>query len=453
MMTFRTALPRSLARAFFILGAASVMMPVTASAKAPGATYCFFKTCHRVKSLAETRALIGQEHTLPASFYDSCKSDPYNPCGLTSSGEVFRPNDADNAASPIYPDGTTLLVWAPATKQAAVLRVNNAGPYWGDRKLDVSRAAAEKLGFEGRGVASLKAQVLSVPTQGEATYSFKRHYQPVLGHIGQFASLDEAAVAVAALNPTTPGVDQAEEQRLIAILRPALKSWPVIGQSMTQLAITKSAAMKWPVVAIAEAKRMPPVGISKTVAIKWPVVGADRAKSKPVQIAAAPVLKKIAASNSISETAPRAIRRAETWSQQVAKAKQRRIGLAAVKSVKPRTNVNVAKLRIKPSRGLAAAVRAEEAQFKAKNLKLRIARQQFTPAAKRATEKLQTGKSADAKKPVKVSFADPDAGLSLSNRRLTGRGPKLPQRFVPVSGERKLQKPFQGPRLIQKALA
>lgn len=177
-----------------------------AEAKTPGSTYCFYDTCHRVRSLAETQAMVGRTEALMTSFYDDCKSDSYNPCGLTSSGEVFRPHAPDNAASPLYPDGTTLLVFNPSTQRAAVVRVNNAGPYWGNRKLDVSRATADKLGFKSRGVAKLQVRVLTAPSKAEATYRKHRRYKDVPGYVGRFASLDSAAgglVAVAALQAVT----------------------------------------------------------------------------------------------------------------------------------------------------------------------------------------------------------------------------------------------------------
>lgn len=170
-----------------------------AEAKTPGRTYCFHGKCHRVKSLAETRNIVGRDVTLVASHYDSCKRDRYNPCGLTSSGEVFRANAADNAASPIYPDGTTILTWNPATGGAAVLRINNAGPYHSNRRLDVSRGAARRLGFEGRGIARLKVRVIDAPTYWEARYRRNRRYEPVLGYIGKYSSMDEANTAVAAM--------------------------------------------------------------------------------------------------------------------------------------------------------------------------------------------------------------------------------------------------------------
>jgi rare lipoprotein A len=170
-----------------------------AGAKTPGSTYCFYGKCHRVKSIAETEAMVGKEETVVASHYDSCKKDRYNPCGLTSSGEAFNPETDDNAASPIYPDGTRLLVWSPETSVAIVLRINNAGPYWGNRTLDVSRGAAERLGFAGKGVATLKLRVLDAPTAEEATYKKNRTYEPVPGYIGRYASAESAQVAMASM--------------------------------------------------------------------------------------------------------------------------------------------------------------------------------------------------------------------------------------------------------------
>ncbi len=178
------------------LAIAAVAIPAAVSspaeAKTPGKTYCFVKKCHRVKTIAETEALVGVEQAVVASHYDDCKKDRFNPCGLTSSGERFHPDRPDNTASPIYPDGTTLLVWNPDNKRALVVRVNNAGPYWGNRTLDLSRAAAEKLGFAGRGVAKLKMRVVKAPEPEEARYKKNREYDPVAGDIGQYASLDDA---------------------------------------------------------------------------------------------------------------------------------------------------------------------------------------------------------------------------------------------------------------------
>ncbi len=176
------------------LSIATWTLPSPVSAKTPGSEYCFHGTCHRVKTLDETRRLVGVTTTLKASFYDDPKSDRYNPSNITSSGEYFRSDRADNAASPIYPDGTKLLVWHAASRKALTIRVNNAGPYWGDRKLDLSRAAADVFGFRKSGVATVQVRVLEAPSKAESTYKKGRTYPSVKGYMGQFASLD-AAVA------------------------------------------------------------------------------------------------------------------------------------------------------------------------------------------------------------------------------------------------------------------
>lgn len=190
---------RTIARRSIFLVVATMLAGLvleTADAKTPGSTYCFLGTCHRVKTIGEMQKMVGQTVTLHASHYDDPKRDRFNPSNITSSGEFFRWDRPDNAASPIYPDGTRLLLWNPETKQAAEVRINNAGPYWGKRNLDVSRTTAERLGFAKQGVATLRATVLAAPTQAEATYRRGRTYPPVQGHIGFFDSIEMASLAI-----------------------------------------------------------------------------------------------------------------------------------------------------------------------------------------------------------------------------------------------------------------
>ena len=244
-----------------------------AEAKTPGKSYCFYGKCHRVKTIAETEALIGKDEALSASHYDSCKRDRYNPCGLTSSGEVFDSESPNNAASPIYPDGTTLLVWAPATRSSLVIRVNNAGPYWGDRKLDVSRKAAEVLGFAGQGVAKLMVRVIDAPTAAEATYKRNRKYDPVPGYIGQFASLDEAQNGAATAYMMAGLTSPFPADAVLGAGNPT----QVAGSNGTQSGIAPEA----PVVLAAATAR--PAELTATVAS--PVA------AKPVQVAAVVLAK------------------------------------------------------------------------------------------------------------------------------------------------------------------
>jgi rare lipoprotein A len=313
----------ALGAGFLTAGLFIVGLPGTqAEAKTPGKSYCFYGKCHRVKTIAETEALIGKDETVSASHYDSCKRDRYNPCGLTSSGAVFDSEAPDNAASPVYPDGTTLLVWSPATKASVVLRVNNAGPYWGDRKLDVSRKAAEVLGFAGQGVAKLKVRVIDAPTVEEATYKRNRKYDPVPGYIGEFASLDEAqggaATAYMVAGLTSPFPADAG----LGAGNPT----PVAGAAGTQ----SGAAPTPPPVLLAAADR--PSELKATIATP--------AAAKPVQLAALVVAKeavpaepkpqpvsiKVAAADSVVRARSRAERSAlansRSYRQAVARTKR-----------------------------------------------------------------------------------------------------------------------------------
>ena len=187
---WRLALPAVVgAAATLIVNAAAVP---TADAKSPGSRYCFHGYCHRVGTLSQTDTLVGWRGYVVASYYDSCHRDPLNPCGLTSSGTVFRADLPDNAASPLLPDGTVILAYNPKTGDASVLRITNAGPYSGERKLDVSRAAAEKLGFRKQGTAALVISVLQSPTKVEANYARRRVYPIVPGYLGKFVTADTA---------------------------------------------------------------------------------------------------------------------------------------------------------------------------------------------------------------------------------------------------------------------
>jgi rare lipoprotein A len=181
-----------------------------ASAKEPGARYCFHGLCYRVGTIAQTDTLVGWRGYVLASYYDDCRRDRLNPCGLTSSGAVFRPDQPDNAASPLLPDGTIILAYNPKTGDASVLRITNAGPYSGKRKLDVSRAAADGLGFRKQGVAALVISVLYSPTKAEASYVRRRAYPDVPGPLGRFETFD------AALESALAKLDAEQENETLA---------------------------------------------------------------------------------------------------------------------------------------------------------------------------------------------------------------------------------------------
>jgi rare lipoprotein A (peptidoglycan hydrolase) len=222
-------------RTGFVCGAAvlvSVAWTSSAEAKLPGLVHCYNDICHRVRTVEETAARRGVIEPVVASFYDSPANDRFNPRSETSSGAMFDADTPDNAASPIHPDGTVLLIWSPVTRGAAVVRVNNAGPYYPGRTLDVSRGTAEKLGFSKGGVMQLLSVVISAPSEPEARYQRGRVYPKVRGYLGTFenlalASLEDPSareaifqgnqpLPVLALSPTQQLVLTATEQHIKA---------------------------------------------------------------------------------------------------------------------------------------------------------------------------------------------------------------------------------------------
>ena len=78
----------------------------------------------------------------------------------TANGETFNMYGM-TAAHPSLKLGTKIMVENVKNGQSAVLRVNDRGPYIGKRVLDVSRRAAEVLGFRDDGLAQVKISVCS----------------------------------------------------------------------------------------------------------------------------------------------------------------------------------------------------------------------------------------------------------------------------------------------------
>ncbi len=78
----------------------------------------------------------------------------------TASGERYNMHEM-TCASKVLPFGTMVLVTNLENNQKLLLKVNDRGPYRRSRILDVSFAAAKKLGFLQRG--HVKAEVRPVP--------------------------------------------------------------------------------------------------------------------------------------------------------------------------------------------------------------------------------------------------------------------------------------------------
>jgi len=81
--------------------------------------------------------------------------------GGTASGERYD-MESLTAAHRSLPFGTLLRVTNLHNGRTVIVRVNNRGPYVKNRIIDLSKAAARQLGMIGRGVASVKVEVLSL---------------------------------------------------------------------------------------------------------------------------------------------------------------------------------------------------------------------------------------------------------------------------------------------------
>ncbi len=78
---------------------------------------------------------------------------------LTASGEVYD-MFALTAAHRILPFGSALRVLDPSSGRSVVVRINDRGPFIGDRVLDLSFAAARELGMVHQGLARVEIELL-----------------------------------------------------------------------------------------------------------------------------------------------------------------------------------------------------------------------------------------------------------------------------------------------------
>lgn len=77
----------------------------------------------------------------------------------TASGQRFDPNGL-SAAHRTLPFGTKLRLTNPSNGRSIIVTVNDRGPFIRGTGLDVSRGAAQQLGFISKGKTRLQMQVL-----------------------------------------------------------------------------------------------------------------------------------------------------------------------------------------------------------------------------------------------------------------------------------------------------
>ena len=80
----------------------------------------------------------------------------------TANGETFDQNKM-TAAHPTLPMGTKAEVTNLENDKKVEVRINDRGPYVGDRAIDLSRAAARKLDMEDEGTTQVKIEAKPQP--------------------------------------------------------------------------------------------------------------------------------------------------------------------------------------------------------------------------------------------------------------------------------------------------
>lgn len=77
----------------------------------------------------------------------------------TANGETYNMN-AMTAAHPSLPFGSKVKVCSMRTGRCAVVRINDRGPFVHGRSIDLSKAAAKKIGVYSEGVGEVSISLL-----------------------------------------------------------------------------------------------------------------------------------------------------------------------------------------------------------------------------------------------------------------------------------------------------
>jgi rare lipoprotein A len=80
----------------------------------------------------------------------------------TANGKTYDMNAA-TAAHANLPFGSLVRVVNPRTGKSRIVRINDRGPFVEGREIDISYAAAVRLGIEDRGLARVRLELLELP--------------------------------------------------------------------------------------------------------------------------------------------------------------------------------------------------------------------------------------------------------------------------------------------------
>lgn len=153
-----------------------------------------------------TATTFAQVQTGKASFYaDKFEGSP------TASGERYKHNKL-TAAHKSLPFGTKVRVTNVANNEVVEVVVNDRGPYVENRIIDLSKSAAEKLGFINQGLADVKVEVID-PGDGKTSDPVKT-IEHVAVEENEFYDFE-----IDRLNPRGYGIQIGTYQELVNLMR------------------------------------------------------------------------------------------------------------------------------------------------------------------------------------------------------------------------------------------
>ncbi len=116
---------------------------------------------------APSAARPGVEIGLASWYGEECAAN------TTATGEPYDVNKL-TAAHPSLPLGSWIKVTNLGNHRSVILRVNDRGPFVPGRILDVSEAAARRLGFHEAGLAKVRVELVPAPKTTQPSVSVKQ---------------------------------------------------------------------------------------------------------------------------------------------------------------------------------------------------------------------------------------------------------------------------------------
>lgn len=153
---------------------------------------------------------VGKPYQVGGIWYVPKEQPNYNEVGLaswygaqfhakaTANGETFDMNTM-TAAHKTLPLPSLVEVTNLENGRKVVVRVNDRGPFVGDRIIDMSRAAARELGFEAKGLAKVRVRYVGrAPLGGRGDPGVR------MAKAEPAPALPAAPIPYAALRPSAP---------------------------------------------------------------------------------------------------------------------------------------------------------------------------------------------------------------------------------------------------------